>query len=76
MANTFKEIESSALKLGEKQRARLASRLIDSLESLKKQDAEKTWLEEIEHRNDALEAGNHPLIPAEEVFRSARKRFS
>jgi len=73
MANAFKEIESSALKLSEKQRARLASKLLDSLERQRKYDVERIWLEEIERRNEELEAGNLELIPADEVFRNARK---
>lgn len=76
MSNAFKEIESSALKLSEKQRARLVTRLLDSLEKRKKYDVEKIWLEEIERRNDELEAGNLELIPADEVFRNARKLLS
>jgi len=76
MANSFKEIESSALKLSEKERARLATTLLGSLERRREFNVEKAWIEEIERRNDELEAGNLDLIPAEEVFCKARKLLS
>ena len=72
MANAFKEIESSALKLSEKQRARLASKLLESLEKRRDYDVEKAWLEEIDRRNSELESGELELIPATKVFSKAR----
>jgi putative addiction module component (TIGR02574 family) len=73
MTNAFKEIETSALRLSEKQRARLASRLLDSLEKHKEIGVEQAWLEEIERRNSELESGEVELIPAKEVMAKARK---
>jgi putative addiction module component (TIGR02574 family) len=73
MANAFKEIETSALRLSEKQRARLASRLLDSLEKRRELGVEQAWLEEIERRNSELESGEVELIPAAEVIGKARK---
>lgn len=76
MANPFKEIEISALRLSEKQRARLASRLLDSLEKRIELGVEQAWLEEIERRNRELESGEVELIPVAEVMAKARKLLS
>ncbi len=40
------ELEAEALKLGPQARARLAGRLLDSLESLSAEENEQLWLEE------------------------------
>lgn len=72
MANQFKDIESSALKLSDKLRAKLAVRLLESLDKEQENDVEQAWLEEIEHRNQRLESGQAELIPAEDVFAKAR----
>lgn len=76
MANVFKEIETSALKLNEKQRARLASRLIDSLEKRKEFDTEQAWIEEIDRRNRELESGEVELVPLADVISRARNILS
>ena len=76
MANTFNEIESSALKLSVKQRARLASRLISSLEKKSEKQVEKLWLEEIDRRNQNLETGKAELVAEIDVMRNARSILS
>lgn len=76
MADAFKEIEFSALKLSKKQRARLASSLLDSLEKRGGLDVEQAWFEEIGRRNRELESGEIELIPVSEVFSKARKLLS
>jgi putative addiction module component (TIGR02574 family) len=76
MANVFNEIESSALKLSEKQRARLATNLLNSLEKRGKIDVEQDWLKEIDRRNRQLESEDVDLIPATEVFQKARNLIS
>jgi len=70
MASPARELESKALKLSRKERARLAQRLISSLD--KEVDAEKLWLEEAERRLSELESGTIVGIPAEKVIRRAR----
>ena len=76
MSNAFKEIESSALKLSEKQRARLASRLLESLDKRREYDVEQAWLEEIDRRNSELESADVELTAAADVFKKARKLLS
>ena len=67
-----REIESRALELPPKERARLAQRLIASLDPESDRDAEQAWLKEAERRLDKLECGKVAGIPAEQVFENAR----
>lgn len=69
----FKEIEASALRLNEKQRARFARRLLGSLEPLSDNDVERAWIAATERRSQEVEAGEVDTITAEEVFQKARR---
>ena len=73
MSDTLKEIEKKALELPEKERALLAEHLITSLEKTYDPDVESAWVEESERRYQAYKSGSIQGIPAEEVFRKARK---
>jgi putative addiction module component (TIGR02574 family) len=53
-------------------RARLAQRLISSLDPKFDPDAEQVWIEEAERRLDELESGKVAGIPAEQVLERAR----
>ena len=46
-----KEIEAEALKLDPRERARLAERLLESLESLSDQENERLWAEAADRRD-------------------------
>lgn len=72
MANPARELESKALKLSRRERARLAQRLISSLEEEPDTDAEKLWLEEAERRLGELKSGRVAAVPAGRVFKKAR----
>ena len=72
MGDPARKIESQALQLPPKERARLAQRLIASLDPKSDRDAEQVWLQEAERRLDELESGKVAGIPAEQVFRKAR----
>jgi putative addiction module component (TIGR02574 family) len=72
MEDPAHEIESKALQLPPKERARLAQRLIASLDQESDRDAEQAWLAEAERRLDELESGKVAGIPAEEVLDKAR----
>ena len=72
MADPARRLESEALKLSPQERARLAERLISSLDDHVDPDSERLWLEEAERRLDELLSGNVTSIPADEVFRKAR----
>jgi hypothetical protein len=68
------EIEAEALKLNPRSRARLAERLLRSLESLSDEENEALWIEEAQRRDQELDAGDAVKRPAEDVFRDARLR--
>ena len=72
MAGPAREVESRALRLPRKERARLAQRLISSLDQEVSPDVDKLWLREAERRLHELKSGNVPGIPAEKVVRKAR----
>ena len=69
------EIEAAALKLNAGARARLAEKLLQSLETLSKEENEALWIEEAQRRDQELDAEGTLGRPAEEVFRDARSRL-
>ena len=72
MGDPASKLEASALKLPPEQRARLAERLISSLEQATDVDAEALWLSEAERRLDELESGTASPLPADQVLARAR----
>jgi hypothetical protein len=78
MAPQLSDVEAAALGLEPARRARLALRLIESLdreEKLTREQVEQLWLQEGEERLRQLEAGESEPIPAERVFKEARKNL-
>ena len=69
------ELEAEALKLDPKARARLAERLLESLESLSPQENAQIWAEEAQRRAEALDSATLASRPADEVFREAQSRI-
>ena len=72
MPNRARDLESKALTLSRKERARLAQRLISSLDQELDADAEALWLHEAERRLSELKSGKVAGIPAAKVIRKAR----
>jgi putative addiction module component (TIGR02574 family) len=72
VADPARQLESEALKLPSKDRARLAERLIASLDPETDPDAQRLWLQEAERRLDKLESGDVSGVPADQVFEKAR----
>ena len=73
MALTLNEIEAEAMKLSEEERARLFSSLLLSFEESSRDiEIAQAWAEEAARRDEAMESGEEPGIPAEEVFRKLR----
>ncbi len=72
MANLVRDLESKALKLSPRERARLAQRLISSLDQEVDADGEKLWLQEAERRLGELKSGKVTGIPADKVVKKAR----
>ena len=70
---TTDQLEQEALKLPAEQRARLAERLIASLDC--EGELEKEWLAEVKRRDSELDDGAVAAIPMEDALASARKRL-
>lgn len=78
MAHSLLEIEKDALRLSPEDRARLAVRLLSSLEKAAEspEEIEKLWIAEAERRFQELRDGVVQGIPAREVFVELRNKRS
>jgi len=65
-------IENEALQLAPEDRAKLAQKLLLSLETLTEEGSEQTWLIEADRRARELDRGDVQPISEEEVRRKAR----
>ena len=70
---TTEQIEQELLRLPAAERARLAEKLIASLDE--DSEVEAAWIEEVRRRDDELKSGTVAAIPAEDALRSLRARF-
>jgi putative addiction module component (TIGR02574 family) len=68
------KVVSEALSLPAKSRARLAERLLESLDDPKQKEIDRLWAEEVEDRIDAYERKELTAIPGKEVFRQLKPR--
>jgi putative addiction module component (TIGR02574 family) len=66
------ELEAEIMKLNLDERARLAERIILSLDAPSDEENLRLWVTEAERRLRDLRAGRAREIPAEDVFRRAR----
>lgn len=69
------ELETEALRLKPAARARLAERLLDSLENLSAEENAEVWAEEAERRSAAWDANPATGREADVVFRDAEARL-
>jgi len=69
---TIKQIEAELLKLDAKSRARLAEKLLHSLEELSEAENEQLWAAEAQRRHEELLQGTASNRPASEVLRDVR----
>lgn len=67
----FEQIEEKALQLSEEDRAKLAQRLLLSLDALSDGEIAEDWLAEAKHRAREIDSGTVRLMPVEEVRRKA-----
>jgi putative addiction module component (TIGR02574 family) len=72
MASSSSQLEAKVLKLPREERARLAERLISSLDEEVDADAEAAWIREGERRLDELNSGKVKGRAAAGAFRRAR----
>ncbi len=69
------ELEAEALRLEPGARARLAEKLLESLETLSEAESARLWAEEAQRRDAAWSASGDPGRTVGEVFRDARVRL-
>ena len=76
MPQSLPEIEKNALQLSAEDRARLAVRLLSSLEETTEspEEIEKLWIAEAERRFQELRDGVVHGIPARDVFAELRNK--
>lgn len=77
MSRPLEQLEAEALSLPSSDRARLAQRLLASLDDEEAEDpqvVERAWEEEVRRRLEAYHAGKVQTIPASEVLAKARAR--
>jgi putative addiction module component (TIGR02574 family) len=76
MAMNDEQLEAAIMKLDLDARARLAEKLILSLDAPSDEENLRLWVAEAERRLRDLREGRAKEIPAEEVFRLARQAIS
>ena len=70
------DLLQKALSLSEEERADLACSLMESLDAIADQGAEKAWNEEISHRLAELDSGKAKTVPWDEVQRRISSRLT
>ena len=68
----LQNLEHEALSLPPEDRAKLAQKLLLSLDALSEEESEQTWLIEADRRARELDRGEVQPISADEVRRKAR----
>ena len=66
------QIEEAALNLDARSRARLAAKLLRSLDDLGEEEADALWAAEAERRDAEMDENEHLGRPAEDVLRDLR----
>jgi putative addiction module component (TIGR02574 family) len=74
MTDKTSQILREAMLLSPDERAELADRLLDTLQSSAQRRIDEEWAAESEDRIDAYERGEISAIPADEVFKQLRNR--
>jgi len=75
MFMSIDEIEAAVLRLGATDRARLAARLLESLDQLSAEENERLWAVEALSRDDELDHDRTAGRPYAEVLRDAFARL-
>lgn len=74
MIRNSAKVVNDALSLPPKSRAKLAEKLLESLDDPRQKEIAQLWAEEAEDRIDAYERGDLKAIPGKEVFPRLRLR--
>ena len=73
---SIEELEAEALKLTPQARAKLAGKLLESLEGLTEEENQQLWAEEAERRDAELDETPDKARSADDVFREARGKLN
>lgn len=71
--NTAKVV-GDALALPPRSRARLAEKLLESLDQPRQKAIDKLWADEVEDRIEAYEKGEIKVISGKDIFRELRSK--
>jgi putative addiction module component (TIGR02574 family) len=74
MIRSSAKVVNDALSLPPRSRAKLAEKLLESLDDPRQQEIDRLWAEEVEDRIDAYEKGFLKTVPGKEVFRHLKPR--
>jgi len=72
MIRNSAKVANDALSLPPKSRAKLAEKLLESLDDPKQKEIDRLWAEEAEDRIDAYERGDLKAIPGKHTFSRLR----
>jgi putative addiction module component (TIGR02574 family) len=75
MARAISEIEEEIRGLARPEQERLLRALLEELDGPVDADADRSWLEEVQRRSAAFDAGLMTSSAAEEVFERVRSRL-
>jgi len=70
---TIRALEKEVLELPPKSRARLAEKILDTIDDYTDPETEKAWADEIARRVKEIESGKVKAVPADEVMTKARR---
>ena len=74
MIRSSAKVVNDTLSLPPRSRAKLAEKLLESLDNPRQQEIDRLWAEEVEDRIDAYEKGSLKTVPGKEVFRRLKPR--
>ena len=74
MIRSSAKVVNDALSLPPKSRAKLAEKLLESLDDPRQREIDRRWAEEVEDRIDAYEKGSLKAVLGKEVFRRLKPR--
>ena len=74
MIKNSTKVVNDALSLPPKSRAKLAEKLLESLDDPRQKEIDRLWAEEVEDRIDAYENGQLKAVPGTEIFRRLKPR--
>lgn len=76
MTATAEKLRTELTRLSDSERGELALFLIQSLDQLPDEDAERAWDVELERRADEIKSGQSIGEPADKVFSELRAKYS